>query len=96
MCLEFMTGRAVPEGAIFYGESKRRRVVHVTEELRSDVVRVVSEVRQMLSSEVLPPPLSGEAALRRCKGCSLLDRCQPTANASAIAAARLLLFDPDV
>lgn len=36
VCLEAMTGKAVAEGALFYAKSKRRRVVSITPELRSD------------------------------------------------------------
>jgi CRISPR-associated exonuclease Cas4 len=34
LCLEVMTGRPVPEGALFYGETKRRVVVPFDAELR--------------------------------------------------------------
>lgn len=95
MCLEFMTGRGVSEGAIFYGESKRRRAVTITRELRDAVCHATKEVRCMLSSGSLPPPLSGEQAARHCKKCSLLDRCQPSANRAAVSAAKSLLFDPE-
>jgi CRISPR-associated exonuclease Cas4 len=37
MCLEEMTGQSVPEGAIFYASSKRRRVVTVDVALRAAV-----------------------------------------------------------
>jgi CRISPR-associated exonuclease Cas4 len=30
-----MTGRSVPEGALYYASSKRRRVVAITPELRA-------------------------------------------------------------
>ena len=34
LCLEEMTGRLVPEGALFYAETKRRVVVSFDAELR--------------------------------------------------------------
>ena len=43
----------------------------------------------------LPPPLWGEQASRRCKACSLQERCQPQATHAALAVARKTLFDPD-
>jgi CRISPR-associated exonuclease Cas4 len=96
MCLEAMTGRAVPEGAIFYANSKRRRVVPITAELRSEVTQTAAAVRAMLERAQLPPPLVGERATQRCRGCSLRERCQPEAAASAaLADARAHLFDPD-
>jgi CRISPR-associated exonuclease Cas4 len=76
LCLEEMTGHAVPEGALFYASSKRRRVVHIDAPLRAQVADAVREVRAMLEAGRLPPPT---ADTRRCPGCSLRDRCQPEA-----------------
>lgn len=93
MCLEEMTGRSVPEGALYYASSKRRRIVAITPELRALATRTAEAVRAMLRAGALPPPT---ADTRRCKGCSLRDRCQPEALArlqQGDAARRL--FDPD-
>lgn len=76
LCLESMTGRVVNEGALYYAASKRRRTVTVTDALRADVVKAAREVRAMLSAGRLPPPTDD---MRRCKGCSLRERCQPHA-----------------
>lgn len=96
MCLEAMTGKPVNEGALYYATSKRRRVVPITEQLRADVVHTAQAVRQMLASGKLPQPLVAEQAVRRCKACSLQDRCQPQATYAGLSAARRALFDPDV
>jgi CRISPR-associated exonuclease Cas4 len=94
LCLEHMTGHPVFEGALYYASSKRRRVVSITPALRQAVADTATAVRQMLSHEQLPAPLTGEAAAQRCKGCSLKDRCQPEAVASpALARLRATLFD---
>jgi CRISPR-associated exonuclease Cas4 len=95
LCLEAMLGKPVNEGALYYATSKRRRVVPITDQLRADVVQTAEAIRQMLTSGELPPPLSGEHATRRCKGCSLQDRCQPQATHAGVLAARAALFDPD-
>lgn len=96
LCLESMTGFAVPEGAIYCASSKRRRVVPIGEPLRSQVQQVMGAVRGMLQSQQLPPPLTGPQAVQRCRGCSLRERCQPEAGQSALVQrARLVLFDPD-
>ena len=96
MCLEAMTGFAVPEGAIYNASSKRRRVVPIESPLRSQVQQVMDAVRGMLQSQQLPPPLTGPQAVQRCRGCSLRDRCQPEAGQSALMQrARKSLFDPD-
>lgn len=95
LCLEFMTGKAVPEGALYYASSRRRRVVPITAGLRQAVVDTAQAVRRMLASGRLPPPLTGEAAQQRCKGCSLRERCQPEATVALLMQARRGLFDPD-
>jgi len=96
MCLEAMTGKPVKEGALFYATSKRRRVVQITPQLRADVERVAQAIRQMLTSGKLPPPLASDQAVKRCKACSLQDRCQPQATNAGLVAARAALFDPDI
>lgn len=96
LCLESMTGLAVPEGAIYYASSKRRRVVPIDPPLRSRVQEAMDAVRSMLRSQRLPPPLPEPQAAQRCRGCSLRERCQPEAGQSAvIRQARRVLFDPD-
>jgi CRISPR-associated exonuclease Cas4 len=96
LCLEAMTGRPVPEAALFYASSKRRRVLPIGPALREQVAQASAAVRALLASERLPAPLQGEAAQQCCKGCSLHDRCQPEAAASAaLTQARAALFDPD-
>ncbi len=94
LCLEEMTGRSVPEGALFYAKSRRRRAVAITPALRARVVEATAAVRAMLTGGRLPPPTTDP---RRCGGCSLRDRCQPEALrrlADAGPAARDDLFDP--
>jgi CRISPR-associated exonuclease Cas4 len=76
LCLEEMTGHAVPEGALFYASSKRRRIVPIDAALRAAVPETVRAVRAMLDSGRLPPPTP---EVDRCSGCSLRDRCQPQA-----------------
>lgn len=95
MCLEAMTGKSVNEGALYYATSKRRRVVPIAAQLRADVVQTTQAFREMLASGNLPAPLPAEQAARRCKACSLQDRCQPQATHSGLKAARAALFDPN-
>lgn len=96
LCLQAMTGKPVNEGAIYYATSKRRRVVEITDQLRVDVAQTANAIREMLSQGDLPPPLVGEQAAKRCKACSLQERCQPQATHAGVLAARAALFDPDV
>jgi CRISPR-associated exonuclease Cas4 len=93
LCLARMTGREVNAGAIYYATSRRRRAVDISDELRGQVAATLAAIRQMLASEALPPPTTD---VRRCKGCSLRDRCQPEALARLHgASAEHSLFDPE-
>jgi CRISPR-associated exonuclease Cas4 len=73
LCLEEMTGKMVPEGAIFYHSSRRRRTVQITAKLRQMLEELIPQVRSLLYSEQLPPPVKDS----RCHNCSLNDLCQP-------------------
>lgn len=95
MCLQVMTGKAVNEGALYYATSKRRRVVAITKQMRAAVAQIADAIRQMVASGELPPTLLAEQAAKRCKACSLLERCQPQATHAGLVAARAALFDPD-
>ena len=93
LCLEEMTDRAVPEGALYYASSRRRRVLPVTDALRARVQDIAAAVRAMLASGTLPPPTEDT---RRCKGCSLRERCQPEAFVRLrVGTPGADLFDPD-
>lgn len=74
MCLEEMTGKPVPRGAIFHHSSRRRREVIFDEALRSHVEEAATAIRAMLSGHVLPPPVNDN----RCDHCSLRESCMPS------------------
>lgn len=92
MCLEEMTQRAVPEGAVYYATSKRRRTVSITDDLRAHVAQAVADIRRMLDLGDLPPPVADA----RCSECSLLNLCRPhmLAARDLQSTLRLQLFDP--
>ena len=93
LCLEEMFGRAVPEGALYYATSRRRRIVAVDADLRAKTESTVAAVRQLLTSSVLPPPLNDD----HCPACSLRDLCQPEAVVRSPERLAVLnsLFEPD-
>lgn len=93
LCLEEMTGEPVPEGALFYASSKRRRRVLVTADLLARVTQAVLAIRAILADGRMPPPVNDE----RCRGCSLVELCQPHALAARDIQAdmRRRLFDPE-
>ena len=92
ICLEEMTGKSVPRGAIFYHSSRRRREVEFTEALRSEVETATDEIRKMMAEKTLPPPVNDS----RCRHCSLKESCMPAVVGEKARAAALLrdLFVP--
>ena len=93
LCLEEMTGRAVSEGALYYASSKRRRLLPITQALRVQVQESTQAVRAMLANGRLPAPTLDT---RRCRGCSLRERCQPEAYSRLHSGtAHADLFNPD-
>ena len=85
LCLEEMTGRAVPEGALFYGETRRRVVVPFDEGLRRLTLDTVAALAEMFATQTTPPPT---AHRQRCRACSLLSLCRPDMVARPVRAWR--------
>lgn len=74
MCLEAMFDTTVPEGALFYGRTRRRQIVVFDDALRGLVIDVITSVREMIEHGITPPP---EYQSKRCDSCSLIELCQP-------------------
>lgn len=74
LCLEEMIGRQISEGALFYGETRRRKAVAFDDGLRALTLRIASEVRAMIATGQVPPPVFDT---RRCRACSLIALCRP-------------------
>ncbi len=79
ICLEEMTGRPVPAGAVFYAGSRRRREVRIDAALCECVEAAATAVRSLLAEAALPAPVFDE----RCAKCSLAEACQPSARIEA-------------
>lgn len=75
LCLEEMLGLPIPEGALFYGKTRRRQMVSFDEALRGEVRQVALATHELLRREITPPPAADE----RCTACSLLEDCLPKA-----------------
>ena len=73
MCLEEMFCCSVKEGALYYGEPRRREIIKFTEELRSKVEKAFSEMHQLFKKGYTPKVTPKKA----CKSCSLNDKCLP-------------------
>ena len=73
MCLEEMLCCPVPEGALFYGEKRRRTAVSFSPALREQVRAMLEEMHQLARRGYTPKvkPFKG------CNACSLKEVCLP-------------------
>jgi CRISPR-associated exonuclease Cas4 len=86
LCLEDMLQIAVPRGAVFHAQSKRRREVEFVASLRGTTSNAIQSLRRLLASRAIPPP----KLKPQCDGCSLREACLPElAAVSPVAALRL-------
>jgi CRISPR-associated exonuclease Cas4 len=74
LCLEEMHGVTVPEGALFYGETRRRKEVTFDKALRELTLHTILACREIVQTERTP---KAEYDTRKCKNCSLIDACHP-------------------
>lgn len=81
MALEEMMGVDVPEGAIFHGASKRRRIVAVSADLRAQTVDLAARLHEMVRRKEVPAPVLDA----RCEACSLRGACVPEAGREALS-----------
>lgn len=82
MCIEEMLNVQIPEGAIFYGQPRRREVVPFTPELRAATEKTAKDVHDLLASGKTP---LAEYDEKKCGGCSLQDVCMPRVHGKASA-----------
>ena len=75
LCLEEMLGLEVSEGALFYGQSRRRLPVVFDEALRSLTGTTAEAVHNLFVSNRTQPPV--QSAGRPCRSCSLAAECLP-------------------
>lgn len=85
LCLEEMLGRSIPAGAVFHADSKRRREVSFTAELRTLTHRTISALHSLAGANMVPPAVFKPA----CEHCSLFDICLPRATSDAKRTSRL-------
>lgn len=90
LCLEEMMGQAVPEGALFYAETKRRVAVPFDAELRRLTEETATTFAEVFVSGVIPPPTMRR---ERCRACSLKEICRPDAVARPAKAWRARMVE---
>ena len=73
MCLEEMLCCAIPEGALYYGEIRRRVPVAFTEELREEVRQMLAQMHDLYHRGHTPKV----KPTKSCNACSLKELCLP-------------------
>lgn len=64
----------IPEGAIFYGQPRRRQLVEFTSELREETRQTAIALHALIRSGKTPP---AEYEKKKCEACSLIEICMP-------------------
>lgn len=89
MCLEEMLLCRIPQGSLFYGETRRREVVELDEALRAEATGMLAQMRKYDAAGYTPRARQTKS----CNACSLheicLPRLQKTAAVSAYICERL-------
>lgn len=86
ICLEEMLSAPIPQGYLYYGETRRRVEIELTSELRALVKNMSDEMHNYFSRGYTPrvKPFKG------CRSCSLADVCLPVLQEKVIAASRYI------
>ena len=87
ICLEEMAGARIPEGAIFYGQPRRRHPVSFDDRLRALTESAAQRLHELIDNG-RTPPASFE---KKCESCSLLNLCVSKMAGQLKLAARYLL-----
>ena len=83
LCLEDMLHVRVPQGALFYAETRRRQTVDFTDELRALTQETIDAVVRLFAAGATPPAVY---AAEKCRACSLAEPCRPKAGARSAKA----------
>ncbi len=73
ICLEEMLNIEIKEGALFYGQTRRREDVVFDEKLRRETEEAARKVHDLIESGITPKPEYS----KKCKKCSLYELCMP-------------------
>lgn len=79
LCLEEMMNVGIPEGSLFYGQTRHRHDVKFDSALRTATEEAARRLHELIESGITPPPEYSA----KCKKCSLVDLCLPRASKKA-------------
>lgn len=75
LCLEEMLNTKIQRGAFFYGKIRRRQVIEIDKQLRSETENIIESVHEIVSKKMVPAAKYSE----KCRNCSLDEVCMPKA-----------------
>ncbi len=87
ICLEEMLDVEIREGALFYGQTRRREDVVFDEKLRRETEDIARKVHELIGSGITPKPEYS----KKCEQCSLLNMCMPKTCGKARSVNKYLL-----
>ena len=87
ICLEEMMKVEIPEGALFYGQTRRREDVVFDEKLRRETEDAAMKVHALIETGTTPKPEYS----KKCKKCSLYELCLPKISGKSKSASNYLL-----
>ena len=79
LCLEEMMNVEIPEGALFYGQTRHRHDVKFDSALRKETESAAVRLRELIASGITP---KAEYS-KKCERCSLVDLCLPKISSKA-------------
>ncbi|MBI4668045.1 MAG: CRISPR-associated protein Cas4 [Elusimicrobia bacterium] len=86
LCLEEMLKTTIPQGALFYGQTKRRLEVAFTPNLRNETEKTAARLHALIAGRITPKA----SRQPKCDNCSLIHACLPDNNAPEKSAASYL------
>ncbi|WP_343209595.1 CRISPR-associated protein Cas4 [Anaerolentibacter hominis] len=73
LCLEEMMSTQITEGALYYGEIRRRQVIEITQERKEQVRTMFQQMHQLYERQYTPKVKWSKS----CSACSIKDLCMP-------------------
>lgn len=73
MCLEEMFDCSISKGALFYGQTRRRKDAYFSKNLREQTESAAEKLHKLIQSGQTPPPVF----TKQCRSCSLIELCKP-------------------
>ena len=73
LCLEEVLNTEIPEGALFYGKTRRRQDVAFDRALRLETEKAATRVHELIKTGKTPKPVYS----KKCDSCSFVGLCLP-------------------